>query len=112
MNSSILSFNKKALLFSLAVSTSKPDKSTFDETIFRLSSFVSLMDSSKLQLLLNTSYIVFSLSSMDIPNPVVALPCGSKSITKTFFLLKESAVAKLITVVVLKMLSWKPKLIT
>ena len=41
INSSILSFNKKALLFSVAVSISKPDKSTFDETIFKLFIFVS-----------------------------------------------------------------------
>ena len=47
INSLILSFNKKALLLSLAVSTSKPDKSIFDETIFKLSIFVFLMDSLK-----------------------------------------------------------------
>ena len=37
----ISSLSKNALLFSLAVSTSKPDKSTFDEIIFKLSIFVS-----------------------------------------------------------------------
>ena len=41
--------------FSPAVSTSKPDSSTFDETIFKLFILVSLMDSTKLQLPFNTS---------------------------------------------------------
>ena len=38
---SILSLNKKALLFSFAVSTSRPDRSTFEDTIFKLLIFVS-----------------------------------------------------------------------
>ena len=56
--------------------------------------------SSKLELPFNTSYTVLVLSLLDRPNPVVALPCGSKSMTKIFFPWKESAVARLITVVV------------
>ena len=40
---SILSFNKNALLFSFAVSTSNPDKSTFEETNFKFSILVSLI---------------------------------------------------------------------
>ena len=50
---SSLSFNKKALLLSAAVSTSNPDKSTFDEIIFKFSILVSLTASSILALPFN-----------------------------------------------------------
>ena len=97
---SSLSFNKKALLFSVAVSTSNPVKSTFEEINFKFSILVSLTVSSILALPFNTSYIVLLSSLLDKPKPVVAFPWGSKSITRIFLPWNESAVARLITVVV------------
>ena len=50
---------------------------------------------------LNFDKMDFSeLSKLDNPNPVVALPWGSKSITKTFFPSKLKPAARFITVVV------------
>ena len=44
--------------------------------------------------------MLLSSSLFDLPNPVVALPWGSRSITKIFFPFFAKAVARFITVVV------------
>src|SRR5690606_10491047 len=48
-----------------------------------------------------TSYRLVSTAFLSIPLPIVALPCGSRSINSTFFFSIAKAAARLIAVVVL-----------
>ena len=84
-----------------AVSTSKPDKSTLDVIKSIFSKLVFSITSDIFFVPFKTLYIDLSeFSKLDNPNPVVALPCGSKSITKTLLPFMFKPAARFITVVV------------
>ena len=81
-------------------SISAPARFTFDAIIFKLSTTVLFILSLIVHSSNINSYTVFSTSFLSTPNPLVILPCGSKSIANTFFLLSAKQAARLIAVVV------------
>ena len=74
----------KALLESLAVSTSRPDKFTCEPIISKFLISVFCITSFKSDFFYKKIVNIIFFIIIIFPSPVVALPCGSRSIIRLF----------------------------